>query len=283
MHGACALLYPATHPYSRPGNGTIPTVERLTREDVLAFHQCYHPAVTALAVVGAVDVAAVIEALEQAFGGWEPRGSPPELDMPPAPRLCETRRCDITIPGTMQSDVIWAVPGPRRTDPDYYAASVANTILGRLGLGGRLGDTLRKQCGLAYHCASILDADIGPNPWMVIADVNPAGVTQLIDAIQHEILRFCSDGTDNQELRDAHAFMSGSLALGLETNDGIAAMLLTIEWFGLGLDYVARYPALVRSITAEQVVEVARAYLGQEHYVVAVAGPAGSSTNGTER
>ena len=67
--------------------------------------------------------------------------------------------------------------------------------------------------------------------------------------------------------------MTGSLALGLETNDGIAGTLLGIERYGLGLDYIARYPSIIRSISAEQIVDVARKYLSTENYIVVVAGP----------
>jgi zinc protease len=67
--------------------------------------------------------------------------------------------------------------------------------------------------------------------------------------------------------------MTGSLVLGLETNDGIAGTLLGIERYGLGFDYIARYPAIIRSISAEQVVAVARKYLSIERYILVVAGP----------
>jgi zinc protease len=61
--------------------------------------------------------------------------------------------------------------------------------------------------------------------------------------------------------------------LGLETNDGIAGTLLGIERYGLGFDYIARYPSIIRAISVEHVVEVARKYLSTENYIVAVAGP----------
>ena len=49
--------------------------------------------------------------------------------------------------------------------------------------------------------------------------------------------------------------------------------MLGIERYGLGLDYIARYPSIIRSISAEQIVAVARKYLSTENYVVVVAGP----------
>jgi zinc protease len=270
---ARALLFPPEHPYSRLTSGRIETVKGITRDDLATFQQLYHPALTTIAIVGDVDPPAVIEALEQTFGSWEVPGAPPSRSLPALPPLTGVLRRDIKLAGKAQSDIIWGVHGLSRTDPDYYIASIANMILGRIGLGGRLGDNVRERQGLAYSCGSSLDADVGAGPWAALAGVNPANVDRAIAAIVHEIANFRADGPTNEELNDARDYMTGSLALGLETNDGIAGTLLGIERYGLGLDYIARYPSIIRGISAEQIVEVARKYLSTEHYVVVVAGP----------
>jgi zinc protease len=270
---ARALLYPPEHPYSRLSSGTIETVQGITRDDLIAFHRLYHPAATTIAIVGDVEPAAVIAELERTFGGWEPQGAPPSHSLPTPPPIATVRRRDIAVAGKIQSDVIWAVHGLTRTDPDYYAASVANMILGRIGLGGRLGDNVREQQGLAYYCGSNVDADLGAGPWAALAGINPANVDRAIAAILHEIEQFCADGPNEDELNDAHDYMTGSLVLGLETNDGIAGTLLGIARYNLGFDYIARYPEIIRAIDAEQVMAVARKYLSTERYVVVVAGP----------
>jgi zinc protease len=270
---ARALLFPPEHPYSRLTSGRIETVQKLTRDDLAAFHELYHPALTTIAIVGDVDPPAVIEELEQVFGSWEIASAPARQQLPPTPPIEGILRRDITLQGKVQSDVIWGVHGLSRTDPDYYVASVANMILGRIGLGGRLGDNVRERQGLAYSCGSSLDADLGAGPWAALAGVNSANVERAIEAIVQEIARFCADGPTDEELNDARDYMTGSLALGLETNDGIAGTLLGTERYGLGLDYIARYPGIIRAISAEQIVEVARKYLSTENYIVVVAGP----------
>jgi len=223
----------------------------------------------------------VIEELERRLGEWNPAGAPPALELPPAPPLQGIERRDIPMPGKVQSDVIWAVHGLRRRDPDFYPAMMANMILGRLGMGGRLGEQVREQQGMAYYCYSGLEADLGAGPWSAIAGVNPANVERAIAAILREVSQFIADGPTDQELSDARDYLTGSLVLGLETNDGIAATLLTIERHDLGLDYIDRYPAIIGAVTREQIVEAARRYLSTERYVLAVAGPplseAGSS------
>jgi zinc protease len=270
---ARALLYPPEHPYSRLSSGTVESVQPLTRDDLVAFHGRYHPAGGAIAIVGDVEPQAVIEELERRMGGWAPPGAPPPLELPALPPLPGVERRDIAMPGKVQSDVIWAVHGLRRRDPDFYAAMMANMILGRLGMGGRLGEQVREQQGMAYYCYSGLEADLGAGPWSAVAGVNPANVERAIAAILREVAQFISDGPTDQELSDARDYLTGSLVLSLETNDGIAATLLTIERYGLGLDFIDRYPAIIGAVTREQIVEAARRYLSTERYVLAVAGP----------
>jgi zinc protease len=269
-----SLMFPPEHPYSRLSSGTPDTVAAITREDLAAFHRLYHPAAAMVAVVGDVDPARVIDDLERAFGAWEVQGDPPRLELPGVTTIRGIQRRDIAMDGKSQSDVIWGVHGLSRLSPDYYTASVANMILGRIGLGGRLGENVRESRGLAYYCGSSLDTDLGAGPWAALAGVNPAHVDEAIEAIVFEIDRFLNGGPTDAEMSDAQDFMTGSLVLGLETNDGIAGTLLGIERYSLGLDYISRYPALIRSITAEDVVRVARKYLSAMDYVVVTAGPA---------
>jgi zinc protease len=271
---ARGLLFPPEHPYSRLSSGTVETVQALTRDDLIAFHGRYHPAAATIAIVGDIEPAAVVEELQRVFGAWEPQSPPPSTELPAVPPLRGLQRRDIVLAGKVQSDLIWAVHGLSRTDPDFYAANMANMILGRLGMGGRLGDNVRERQGLAYSCGSSLDADLGAGPWAALAGINPANVERAMSAIVHEIAAFCADGPTDEELSDARDYMTGSLALGLETNVGIAGSLLGIERYNLGLDYISRYPGIIRGISSQQIVEVARKYLSTENYVAITAGPA---------
>jgi zinc protease len=268
-----AALFPPAHPYSRLSSGTAETVAALSREDLASFQRLYHPALTTIAVVGDVQPEPVIALLEQHFGGWEPAHAPPEQALPDVPPLEGITRRDISMAGKVQSDVIWAVHGLNRFAPDFYAAQVGNMILGRLGMGGRLGDNVRESQGLAYSCGSGFDADFGAGPWSAVAGVNPRDVDRALEAILHEIERFKAEGPTDEELADARAYLTGSLVLGLETSDGIAGTLLGIERYGLGLDYIARYPGIINAVSHEEIVAAARKYLSTERYVVAVAGP----------
>jgi zinc protease len=177
------------------------------------------------------------------------------------------------MPGKTQSDIVLGCPGLARNDPDYYAAVVTNTVLGRFGMYGRLGTHVREEQGLAYYCLSSLEAGQWPGPWCVFAGVNPANVPLAIESILQEIARMREEQVPDDELDDSKAFLTGSLPLRLETNEGMAAALLEMERYGLGLDYLQRYPDLIHGVTAAEVQAVAAKYLDPQAYALAIAGP----------
>ena len=80
-------------------------------------------------------------------------------------------------------------------------------------------------------------------------------------------------GLSEQELADCKQYLVGSMPRTLETNAGIATFLQTAEFFGLGLDYDRRVPALIEAVTLEEVNAAARRTLDSDRAAVVVAGP----------
>lgn len=268
-----SMLFPPDHPYSRLPMGTMETVQQITRDDLIGFYQRYHPGATTIAIVGDVDPPAVIAELERVFGEWRSDAPLPSHDLPPVPALEGIQKRVIPMPGKVRTDIGWAVHGMTRDNPEFYTAVVGNMVLGRLGMGGRLGENIRENQGLAYHTFSGFQAGFGAGPWMAGAGVNPANVERATEAMLDEIKQFAQEGPTNEELADAKAYLTGSLVLGLERNSGVAAALLDIESYHLGLDYVERYPHLINAVTRDEIIDVARAYLSTDRYVLASAGP----------
>ena len=273
------LAYPREHPYSRSSAGTVETVRAITRRDIVNFHwQHYEPRGMIIVVVGDVDGATIVDTLEARLGNWSPAPAQVEREpmLPVVPPLREARESSVSVPGKTQSDIVLGVPGPPRAAPDFLHARLANTVLGVFGLMGRLGANVRDKQGLAYHVYSQLRGGLGPGPWLVSAGVNPANVARAVSSIRDEIRRLQDEPVPADELADNKSFMIGSLPIQLETNDGVAEVLLDLELFGLGLDYLERYPEAMAAITAEEVQAVAQKYLSPDHYALAVAGPPAS-------
>lgn len=267
------LLY-GDHPYGRPSDGYRETLAALGRREVQAFHRrTYGPHGMVLAVVGAIPAEKALDAVQAALGDWKnpEQAAPPAI--PSVAGLSGAVRENRALPGKSQCDLVMGWVGPSRYDPDYLVAALGNSILGRFGLMGRLGDAVRVSAGLAYSVASSLAGGHGPGPWQVMAGVAPANVERALDLIRLEIRRFVTGGVTSQELRDNQANFIGRLPIQMESNEGIAAALVNMERFGLGLDYYQRYPGLVASITREQVLATARRFLEPDLVAIAVAGP----------
>jgi zinc protease len=265
------LLYPAGHPYARPSVGVQESVERFAGGDLKGFHEArYGPAGMLVSLAGDADTDAVRRHLARWFAGRPgPERVPPPLVRPSG----DPRRRVIPLPHKSQAEIVIAGPGLRRDEPDYYALNVANLILGSLGMMGRLGERVRDQQGMAYYVYSRLHARLWSGEWLASAGVNPANVERAIQSILAEVRRIRNEPIPQTEFADAIANLVGSMALRLETNDGIAGYLLNTEYYGLGMDYAQRYPGLIGALTREQVEDAARRYLDPVQLSVVIAGP----------
>jgi zinc protease len=269
-----ALAYPDGHPYGRSGDGYQETIHSISRDDLVSFYaRTYRPDDMIVAVVGAVKADQAIELVERMLGHWQPTPPRPEQVIPPAPRLDGVRRQFVPMAGKTQSDIALGCPGISRKHPDYFAANLANLVLGGFGMMGRLGDNVRDEQGLAYYVYSRLEASLGAGPWMAIAGVNPKNVGRAVDSILAEIRQMSDSPVEPQELADSKAYLTGSLPLRLEANEGVAGVMVEMELYSLGLDYLQRYPSLVEAVTPEEVQAVVQKYLYPETYALAIAGP----------
>ena len=268
------LLYTLDHPYGRPSSGTLESVPGITRDNLADFYRAYYqPGGSTIVVVGDVQADAVYDMLENSIGDWQPSADAHTIEVQEAQPLTERRRHVRTMSNKTQADIVLGTVGPARAADGYYAARLGDVILGHLGLMGRLGETVRDQQGLAYYAYSGLEAGLGRGPWSVRAGVNPANVDQAIESIVAEIARLQDEPVSDEELKDGKDFLTGSLPLRLETNEGIAGTLLDMELHQLGDDYIIRFPDLMRAVTQEQIQAVAQRYLDPDHYALAVVGP----------
>jgi len=271
------LLYP-NHPYGRSVTGYEETIRALSREEIARFHQDYFgPQGMILTIVGAIAAEKAVEKVTAVFGDWHNPQQKPLPAVPPAPRPAGLLRANVPMPDKAQADLLLGLPGPPRSAPDYLDASLMNTILGVFGMMGRIGQSVREEQALAYYAYSRLQGGLGPLPWFAGAGVAPEDVEQAIAAIRTEIGRMQDELVSADELADSQAFRIGSLPVSLETNSGLASVIGDLELHGLGLDFLQRFPDLIRAVTPERVRAAAQKYLSTEQLAIAVAGPPAGS------
>jgi zinc protease len=181
-------LYPAGHAYARRVTGEAESVAAITRDHLVRFHgQTYGRATLVAAVVGGVSSLDEVAAeIDRRFGDWQPGTS--SLDLPaPAPTPTGTVRVDRVVEGKSQTDLVIGAPAIERGHPAYYALETANTILGRIGLSGRLGAEVREKRGLAYSVSSGISAGKEAGTFSARGGVSPTDAEQAISAMRAEI------------------------------------------------------------------------------------------------
>jgi zinc protease len=260
--------------YTHAGERLVESVSSITVGDVRGFYEKFYGGRTLiLSVAGGVRAAEAVRVLRGALGGF---GGPENADVdvsdpePPA----AARREFVLVKDKASVDVLLGTVAPlRRSAPDYYAAVLANRALGESTLSSRLGLRVRDAEGLTYGIDSRFRApSLAAGPWYIAVSVNPGNVERAIDSALGVLRDYVEHGIRPEELRDEKSSAVGAFKVSLSTNAGLARALWNAEFYGLGLDYVGRYPELIGRVTVEEVNAAIRKYFRPECLTVVIAG-----------
>ena len=219
-------------------------------------------------------MAELADRLDEVFGALPASAGPADIpDPPPVQGGLHIVRKPIG-----QSVVVFGQVGPRRDDPDYYAAYLMNHLLGG-GRTSRLNEEIREKRGLVYSVGTYLRSfDRAGTIVGQLATAN-ARVGTALDLLRGEWTRMARDGVGEDELAAAKRYINGSFPLRLDSTRSIARMLVGIQLNELGIDYIDRRPALIDAVTAADVRRVARRLLSPEKLAIVVVGdPEGLET-----
>jgi zinc protease len=262
-----ALVY-GSHPYGRPVEGSEASVAAIGREELVKFHDDYiRPDQAILAVAGDIRTAEFTARLLARLAGWLPGGRSLPMPAPPAPL---TRRTVTTIQREVtQASINLGHLGITRSNPDFYAVQVMNYLLGG-GFGSYLVTAIREEKGWAYDVGCHFNAGKAAGDYNLSLQTRNEVAQQAIDAALAQIRRIREQPVDGQALADAKAYLTGSFPLRLDTGRKLVGMMASIEYHGLGQDYVEEYPRHIDRVTAADVQRVAQRYLDPERYALAV-------------
>lgn len=266
------VLFP-NHPYGRSEEGSIETLSRIKRSDLVKFHQqFYGPSGMVITIVGAIEHQKAVDLVYRTLGDWEnPIWVPPPI-IPEVPNKKFFYDEKISIPGKFQTDIIMGSYGPQRTSKEFLVASLGNNILGHFGMMGRIGEAVREKSGLAYYASTALNAWQSAGTWEITAGVNPNNIAKTIEIIQKEVFRFVSEPVSDEELADSKSNLIGLIPLSIESNAGVANAIIRMERYKLGLNYLREYPSMISGISKEQILQVSQKYLDPNHLVIISAG-----------
>jgi len=261
-----ADFYP-DHGYGRDADGTVETVEAITRDDLRAFVQDrLARANLIVGVVGDISPERLKQALDRTFGilPAEPKIKAATADVAPI----ASGRVDVIERDIPQSTIVFGHGGIKRDHPDYYAALVMNHILGGGSFTSRLYEEVREKRGLAYSVGS----DIYPLDYSALLLGNAATensrAAETLDVIRAEWARMAAGDVNADEVRDAKTYITGAFPLRFTSTSAIAQILVAMQLNDLGIDYLDIRNAYIGGVTLDDVKRVAAKYLKPDSLTV---------------
>jgi predicted Zn-dependent peptidase len=224
-----------------------------------------------LVLVGDVTPARVLDQVEKALSGWRADGR--GAAVPKVPALTTGPLLLVDRPGAVQSNIRIGGTAPRRTDPSYASAQIANGIFGGY-FSSRLTMNIREDKGYTYSPHSAIRVLRGDVRVFTSADVATEVTAPALVEVLYELGKIATLPAKEEELDATVQYLTGTLALGTATQSGLAELLADILSDGMGVDWLQEYPARLAAATLEDVQEAAAAMLAPEKLVKVVVGDA---------
>jgi zinc protease len=255
-------------PYGHPVEGTKESLPRMTREAINRFYRSYyHPNNAILTIVGDISADEVKKRLLPSLAKW-PMAEIPKI--PFKPSFAKEQKAVKIDRGITQANIIIGHAGVSRDNPDYYALTIMNYILGGGGFSSRLTEEIRNKRGLAYSVASFFDPGKYPGSFQIALQTKNSSAREAIALSLQGVERIRKELVSEKELEGAKKYLIGSFPMRLNTQAKLTNFLTQVEYYGLGLDYPEKYPSLIRSITREEVLRVTKKYLHPKNNILVI-------------
>lgn len=270
---ARVLRYGAGHPYGELT--TEETIENITLEDVKNFYDTYFtPSRTYFVVVGDISEKEAKTLAEKHFSSW--KGKPVmEKDYPVPAKPEATQVNFVDKAGAVQSVVNITYPIVlKQGDPKTIPVSLMNTILGG-GFSSRLNLNLREDKAYTYGARSQVVPDEHVGYFNASASVRNEVTDSALVEFMSEIRRIRTEKVSEAELKKAKSILAGSFARSLEQPMTVARFALNTVRYDLPKDYYATYLKKLEKVTAEDIMQVAKAYVHPESAHIIIVGNKG--------
>ncbi|MGA7920674.1 MAG: pitrilysin family protein [Candidatus Acidiferrales bacterium] len=243
---------------------TKESIAKVTGEDLKKFHDSHYlPGNTILGVTGDFKAAEMQNLIEKYFNVWS-GGEEPQAkfagDGTPRPSKITL----VDRPGSVQTFIIAGDRTIRRTDPQYYELVVMNQVEGG-GPQARLFLDLREEHSLTYGAYSRVNTEIYPGDWQAFSPVRTPVTGEAMDRFIYEFKKINNEPAPQSEIDEAHRAIIANFALSLEQPGQILNDWLTVEYFGLPVDYWDKYPDEIAAIDAAGVQASAKKFVDLDH------------------
>ncbi|MBI4002430.1 MAG: insulinase family protein [Nitrospira defluvii] len=266
------LLYGGTHPSAR--ETTIRSIDSMTREDLVAFHQhTVHPNGIILGVTGDFERTSMLALLREVFGDWA-KGTVPDVAIPAVPETdFKTSAVRFVNKDTSQTHLRVGHLTIKETDPDYVAVAIANDILGGSSFRSRLFNDVRTKRGLAYSVGSGLRASVyDQGVWLMRAETKLASTQEVVNRFVANMERMRNEPVTDAELEEAKEAYVNSFVFSFTSASSIVSRLMDLEYDGLPKDWLHQIRDKVVKLTKEDIQRAAKAHFNPERLRILAVG-----------
>lgn len=265
------FVYARGSRYSEPMSGSTQSVSAILHGDVMAFYRKnYAPSATTVILAGDITAEAALRIVEAALGSWS--GARTGTTAEPDRSARESRAVEIIAKAdAAQSEVRIGHKGVPRGHPDYFRIVVMNAVLGGL-FSSRINLNLREANGYTYGASSYYDWRRHAGPFVISTAVQSEVTAAAISETLKEIDRMRGEKIGEDELSLATSYLGGVFPIRYETTSAIASALANLVTFSLPEDYYDTYRANISSVTAQDVLDAAKAYVKPEQLQITVVG-----------
>lgn len=262
----------AGHPYAV----TAPTdasLERVTRERVrAAWSRIFMPRGATVVLVGDLGSKQARALVSRHFASWSGGAPPPGAPAAPAPKVGTTVYL-LDRPNSSQASFFLGNPAVREDNPAYFDLLLANQVLGG-SFSARLMRDIREEKGYTYRIGSRLEHRRAASLFRIRTPVRNEVAGDALDAILEHLRRLRREEVGAAELDQAKAFLSGSFARSLETQEGVAEAVLHLKLQRLPADYYDAYVRRVQAVTPAGARRAAETFIRPEQLVIVAVGDA---------
>ncbi|MDP3798533.1 MAG: pitrilysin family protein [Polaromonas sp.] len=264
-----------SHPYGY--QVTEASLARISVADMRAAHVAGVVACRArISMVGAVTRAqadAIAARLLSRLPQVPCASLPPAPAVPEVAPLAEAQEKRIPF-DSAQAHVLIGQPGFKRADPDYFALTVGNYILGGGGFVSRLSSEVREKRGLTYGVSSYFSPGLHAGSFTVGLQTRPDQAAQAVQIVRQVVKDFVVDGPAQAELQAAKDNLIGGFALRIDSNRKLLDNIAAIAWNNLPLDYLDTWTKQVDKVTVTDIKAAFARKLQPEKMVTVILGAA---------
>jgi predicted Zn-dependent peptidase len=253
-----ALTYGKEHPFGE--FITKETVKNITLKDVEnRYKNYYKPNNAYLIIIGDINPKKIKKMVKKLFSDWK-SGSIPEYTMPKVNNVETTEINFINMDNAVQSEIA-VVNSLDLTlgDKDYYAALLANQILGGGGTA-RLFQNLREDKAYTYGSYSRVRQSRYVGTFKATASVRNMVTDSSVVEIQKEINKIRYQKVSEQDLRDAKELYIGNFVMEVQKPATAARYALNRELYNLPEDYYETYLEKINAVTINDLQDAAIKY-----------------------